>query len=348
MNKIPFKRFIIIFLLFNKSIQFIIEKLKDFGYFITEKEVSDVFEELKAILPASLSELIKNGGVFLTTDESHVEKLKYFGIFEFYDFILRRDSDKNPPEYFKWCSDCLWIHSYKDVMCLINILLFNNENIEEISKIITFKYKKKIGVDTIKMYQDIFWDTTTISAKDALYFCLPFRNNALVIRKMRSGESEIMMHEECDDGSDVPFIFHDNGYIKWKIGYKEVEIPDAKGFINQVKKDSYYKYYEAMNMTQSVDSEHEEGTNDRFGAFDRTLTRKKNVEEQRVKMAKNWLDIFMKANEVTSDDGRHSADDFFEKMQQLELDFETPEDEKIAKISEVPEVLKDIKADMSQ
>ena len=335
------------FLLFNKSISFIISKLNEFGYNITEEEVGSIFSELKNSLPPSLSDLINNNGILNIADETHVQWLKQFGIFEYYDFILRRESEKNPPEYFKWCADCLWVHSYKDVMCLINILLFNGESLENISSIVSFNYKKKLGMDTLDLYKNIFWDCSCISSKDALYYCTPFRNNALIIRKLRSGESEVMMNDDSHDGIDIPVTLHDNNYIKWKIGYKDVVVPDAKCFIDQIKKDSYYKYYEAMNMSQSVETETEDGSNDKIGAFTRSLKRCKNVEEQRVKMAKNWFDIYLKANEAIPEVNKKASDDFFEKMQQLELDFSTGEDDKIARIEDVPDILNDIKKDMS-
>jgi hypothetical protein len=347
MYKPPFKKFILTFLLFNKTIPFIIDKLKEFGYFIDEKEVSGIFTEMKNYLPPSIIELLNSRAAFDINNESHIEWLKYFEIFEFYDFIIRRDSAKDPPEYFKWCSDCLWVHSYKDVMCLINILLFNDESLDEISKIIMFKYKKKIGVDALLLYKTMFWNTDSMTAKEALYYCIPFRQNTLIIRKLRSGDSELLtISADLDSGSDLPITFHDTNYIKWKIGYRDVVAPTAHDFIEQIKRDSYFKYYETMSMTQCADTSSEEGTNDEFGAFSKSSTTKKNVEEQRVKLAKSWIDIYMKANEAMPVGGGETKD-FFEKMQQVCLDFGEPEDEKIARIEDIPGVLNDVKGDLS-
>jgi hypothetical protein len=346
MSSLPFKKFIITFLFFNKNAAFIIEKLKGFGYYVTERDIVDILNELRAVLPTHLIELIDSRGVFDTSNETHVEWLKHFGVLEFYDFILRRDSEKNPPKYFNWCQDCLWIHSYKDIMCLVNILLFNNEKPEEISDIISFKYKKKVGLECLDLYKETFWNTENLTAKEALEYCLPFANSTLIVRKMRSGETELMLHDESNDGSDVPVTFHNTNYIKWKIGYKKIEVPTARDFLTQIKTDSYFKYYETMNMTRSVESEEESGDNEKLGAFNRTLTVKKNVEEQRVKIAKNWLDIYLKANEAFPENGADTKG-FFEKMQQLELDFGDVEVEKISRIEDMPEVLADIKSDMS-
>jgi hypothetical protein len=346
MATIPFKKFIITFLLFSKDIQFIINKLKEFGYFITETQVVDIFNELKVMLPESLKELIESKGIFDSTNEIHAQWLKQLGVFEFYDFILRRDIDKTDPRHFHWCDNCLWINKYKDIMCLVNILLFNNDSVEEICDIISFKYKKKIGVDTLELYKRMFWETENLTAKDALEYCIPFRDNMLIVKKMRGGDTEVHIREEMDDGADVPITFHNTNYIKWKIGYnKTVEVPTAKDFLSKVKTDSYYKYYEAMNMTKSIQVEEEDGVG-QFGDFNQNNVLKKNVEEQRVKMAKGWFDIFLKANEAMPESGEDTKS-FFDKMGQLELDFTEGEEEKIARIQDMPEVLGDIKGDLS-
>lgn len=346
MSNIPFRKFIITFLLFNKNTTFIIEKLRGFGYHITEQQVTDIFNEIRILLPPNLTELVNSGGIFNPADETHLQWLKYFDVLELYDFILRRDSEKTPPNYFKWCEDCLWIHNYKDIMCLVNILIFNNEPLESISDIVMFKYKRKIGIDCLELYKKMFWDTCEVTAKDAIEYCLPFKDNTLIVRKLKSGETEVHTQDESNDGSDVPFTFHDNNYIKWKIGYKEVSVPTAKDFLSQIKKDSYFKYYETMNMTRSISSEEESGDNEEFGAFNKTKVIKKNVEEQRVKIAKNWMEMFLKANEAMPENGEDTKG-FFEKMSQLELDFEETEDERIMRIEDAPEILTDIKGDLS-
>ena len=348
MSKIPFKKFIITLLLFNKSIQFIAEKLKSFGYFIKEDEAKDIFDELRAVLPASITELINAGGILDVSNEIHIQWLRTLGIFEYYDYTIRRDEFKGKetaaPNYFKWCEDCLWIHTHKDVMSLVNIFLFNGEALDEISTIMMFKYKKKVGVDALELYQRIFWDTTVITAKEALYHCISFRNNALVIKQINSANSEIVKLDDCaNDGFERPINLHDSSYIKWKIGYN-VTVPGVKDFIEKVKVDSYFKYYEAMNMTQSAEEETEEGNN-QFGAYSRDVVRKRNVEEQRSKLAKHWMDIYLKAHEAIPEGNVEG--DFFDKMQQIELDFEDIDNEKIVDVSEAPHVLNDIKGDMS-
>lgn len=346
MSKVPFGRFITTFLLFSKNISFIVNKLNDFGYQIPEEGISEIFKDLKGILPEKFKKLIEQREMFNVKDPGHVQWLKQLDVFEFYDFVVRKDENlDDPPPYFKWCEDCMWIHGYKDVMVLVNILIFNGEENEDISKIIMYKYRKKIGIEALDLYRRVFWNTECLTAKEALYYCLPFQNNALIIRRLRSGNEaeKLDSGNEQSDGSDVPFTFHDTSYIKWKIGYRDVEVPTSRDFLEGVKKDSYFKYYEAMNMTHSIEIEEEEGLSVKLGAYNETKTKKRNVEEQRVKMAKQWLDIFIKA-EHSIPVGSDKKEDFFERMEQLELGFD---EEKIARIDDMPEVMDDIKQDIN-
>jgi len=345
MSRVPFRRFIATFLLFSKNVSYIVDKLNKFGYQIADQEVSDIFSNLKESLPPKYKELLENREIFDINDSGCIEWLKQLGVFEYYDYIVRKDQNlENPPEYFKWCEDCIWIHAYRDVMVIVNILLFNEEDLESISKIISYKYRKKIGIEALKLYEKVFWNVENLTAKEALHYCIPFRDNALIIRKLRSGnEAEMLSRDsEENDGSDVPFTFHDADYIKWKIGYRDVEVPTPRDFLEKIKQDSYFKYYEAMNMTQSIEIEEETGTNDKIGAFDNTKRKRRNVEEQRAKMAKHWMDIFIKANGSMPSSG-DKKNGVLERLEQLELEFE---EEKIARIDDMPEVMKDIKEDM--
>ena len=354
MSKIPFEKFIITFLLFSKSIPYIVEKLKTFGYDIDDSEVTEVFADLRTTLPESLSDLLNKEIPFDLTNKHQVQWLKQFDVFELYDYISRKKENlKEPPNYFKWCDDCLWVHCNRDIMSLINIFLFNGEEYESISNIVMFKYKKKIGVDALKIYNKMFWETSTMTSKEALYHCIPFRNNALIIRHLRNGDIEFGNYDkentlasvglEQNDGCDISFTFHDSSYIKWKIGYKDVDVPTTDDFLEKVKTDSYYKYYEAMNMTQSVEIEEEDGCNEKIGPFDSKKIKKRNVEEQRAKMAKNWFEMYLKADK-SKPVSKSSREDFFEKMAQLELSFE---EDKIALVDDIPNLADDIKSDLS-
>ena len=347
LTKIPFERFIITWLLLGKDIDYIIGKLKELWYHIEEDEVSSVFEALKNILPEKLKEIIESDALRVDlNNEEHLQWLEHFKIKDFCEWIFKKNNKSiEQPDFFKWYRDCMWIHNYRDVITLVNILMFNGEPLESISDIISFKYKKKIGIETLKIHQMIFWDCSVISAKEALYHCIPFRKNVLIVKNLRSANiTEIVkLDQDSDDGSDVSFVFHDSNYIKWKIGYKAIKVPEVKDFLEDVKRDSYFKYYEAMNMTQSAEVEEESGENDKIGSFESKKVKLRNVEEQKARSMKHWVDLYVKADKAIPDGGPVD-DDFFDKMDQLSLDFE---ETKLADISDNPDMFDDIKSDMS-
>jgi len=68
------------------------------------------------------------------------------------------------------------------------------------------------------------------------------------------------------------------------------------------------------------------------------------TEEQRAKAAKHWMELFVKADSSIPS-GSNKSDEFFEKMNQLELDFGDME-EKIVSIDNAQDILKDIKSDL--
>jgi hypothetical protein len=108
--------------------------------------------------------------------------------------------------------------------------------------------------------------------------------------------------------------------------------------------DAMCKFYESMNMTHSVEVEEEEGE---AGGSTINIVRKKrrNTEEQKAKMAKQWLDIYIKATDkIPTDDGE--ADNFFDKVKQISLEFRNYDTEKIASVKDVAGMLDDIKGDM--
>lgn len=354
MTKIPFKKLIFVYLLRNKKIAEIISKLKKFGYYISEEEVSSIFSELLFMLPESLKRKTENMIEFDISDDKDKELLKKLGIYKFFNFLTNRNNEDLRKDYFKWFDDCLWILNHEDTMSLINIFLFNEEPLDSISTIIKYRYKKIITEDALDLYKSYFWNSDGMSAKEALYFCLSFRDNTLIIKGIKSGsdhlevsalnskDNAIALTE--DDGSDTSFIFHDNNYIKWKIGYKDLKVPNIRDFMEQIKKDSYFKYYEVMSMSQSVEVEEEDGMNDKIGGYNNKKIKRRNIEEQKVKNAKQWMDMFIKADKSIPDNSDDDSEkDFFEKMNGLTLNFD---DEKIMDIRENKDMLNDVKEDV--
>ena len=356
MNKIPFRRFIIMFLFANKSVDFIVEKLKAFGFYATVGVVTTIFDDVKAILPDNIVEELDLGIPLDINADINVQWLKHYGIYEFYDYLIRKNNtfEKDErPEYFKWCEDCFWIHTYNDVVALTNIFLYNNEPLDSISKIINFKYRKKIGVDALALYKSVFWDCDNIDAMKALHWCTTLRNNALILHTLRSGGADLSRHIKSNpeeyDGCDVPVTFHDNNYIKWKIGYNEVPVPTIEQFMNKVVTDSMYKYQETMTMEQSVIREDITGTVMTDTGPMPIETKKikyRNVEEMRVDLARKWVDLADRAykNLPKTEFGKNK--EFLEKMQAIELDFDEDRDKLVA-VNDVVGMFDDIKGDFT-
>lgn len=357
MSRAPFKNFIVLELLYGAGVAQISEKLRNFGYICEDVDIISIFNELKHTLPEDMRDLVIAKAPLNMSDAKHIEVLMGLGVWEFYDYInfTKNQPEKlpeSPPVHFKWCEDCLWIQDNSEIMVLINILLFNGDVPEDISKVIKFKYRKNISSKVVELYKRMFWSTDEIDAKEAMDYCHHFKNNAVIIRYLKSGELEVekadMESGEESDGSDVPFTFHNSEYIKWKIGFKDVKIPDSRSFLEDVKRDNYFRYYEVQNMNQSVEREVEEesGSNDKIGAFDRKLNRKRfrNVEEQRAKLSKHYFDEFVKADTSALKGDGSSNKEFFKKMSEIDLKFK--EDEKVVRAEDVKDLLTDIAGDI--
>lgn len=345
MKTVPFKRFVQAYLFYGERFPKIIERLSGFDFSCNESDLAPILDECAAPLPQSLASKFNNTLPFNPyTDDFERQWLEKLGLYEFFDFIMRRKQTVDlRPDYFKWFNDCLWILSNQEVTCIVNILMFNNEPFDSISDIITCKYKKKIGVEALTRYRHIFWDTSACDAKDTLRHYIPFRSNTMIV-KMRSGhETEIEKWDSvASDGSDTPIAFHDSNYIKWKIGYKKIEVPKIEDFLEQVKRDSYFKYYEAMNMIRSAEEESEDGMNEKIGQFSVTKRRLRNVEEQKAKAAKAWLDMYIRANRNKPIETKMD-EDIFAKMNALKMEFDT---EKLVSINDNPTMFEDIRKDL--
>jgi hypothetical protein len=335
---LPYKKFIISLLFFAKDVKYILEKVQSFHYYIEGQWITDTYQEIKATLPPNITELLNNKSI---VPIEYADWFRHYKIFEIYDYLVNKEKS----EYKKWIEDCLWIINDKNVMTLVNILLFNNEPYDSISDIIQFKFKKKLGVSMIEMYQNLFWDCSNMTAKEAFLYCIPFRQNSLIIRELASGETEVEKPDVVNDNKcDVPVTFHDINYIKWKIGYKKITPVSAKEFLNQVKTDSMYKYYEVMHMNRFSEADSETETSDAFGSKVIERSRHKNVEESKAALAKKWIDLYLKIEE-RAPTGINKNDEFFKKMNQISLDFGDSK-EMISTLEDCKGMLEDIKGDM--
>jgi len=332
---IPYKKFIITLLFFAKDVKYILEKISSFNYYVESQWIIDVFQEIKTILPPNIVELLDAKQVL---DDKHIDWLKQLDIYELYDYILKKEKS----EYYKWGNDCMWVINNNDVMILMNILLFNNEPFDSISDIIQFRFKKKLGIEMIAIYKKMFWECDNMNAKDAFLYCIPFRDSSLIIREFMDGNTEIEINSASHNGCNSSVVFHDINYIKWKIGYKKIKAINTKDFLDQVKTDSMYKYYEIMSMNRHATVEEEEISSDQFGTTNTTRSKYENVEESKARLAKKWIELYLKAEEK-SPTGINENDEFFDKMNQVSLQFDDCK-ETITTIDN--KLLQDIKGDM--
>jgi len=167
------------------------------------------------------------------------------------------------------------------------------------------------------------------------------KTNTLIVKRIATADvNDGALGEEQTDGSNISPVFQDSDYVKWKIGYGDIKIPKPNDFLDNVMKDSYFKYQEAMNMTQSAETQEENGTNEKLGQFGVTTIRRRNVEEHRIKNMKAWFDLYLKASNNKKAEGG-SDDDFFKKMRELSIDFG---DESLVSVDD--EIMGDIQEDM--
>jgi hypothetical protein len=347
--KIPFIKYIINQIFSNKNIQNISEDLGKKHYFITTDEVNEVFKDVLETSSPAIRECLSNRQLLDIENDAHADVLRHYGIYDLYEYSnLGTVAIEDAPKTVKWFEGINWILEYEDVMALVNIFLFNEEPLLSISSVLQFKYKKKISVKALEMYQSIYWDTSLISGKEALRYCKSLRNSSYVVRRFADGELEVIHKEkknpESSNGYEEPSYMMDTNYIKWKIGYKkDIEIPSTKDFLSSVKMDAMYKYQEALHMEKSIEVDTEEGVGFEGNTIDLTKTKRKNVEAERARLMKNYLDLFIKADDKMPDDNA-DEENFFKNLEQINMTFVNKE--KIINIEERPDILDDIKGDM--
>ena len=345
---IPFYKYIISQVFNNKNIQYICDDLADKHYNITPDEVNSVYKDVLSTSSPAVLEKLKSS-IPLDIEED-AEILEHYDIAEYFEYIVKGTcSVEEMPKHAKWFEAMEWIMDYEDVMALVNLFIFNDEPLLSISSVLQFKYKKKVSVGALTEYKKLYWNTDNISGKEALFYCKSLRSSSYVVRKFADGELEVshreMQFPESSNGYEEPSYMMDTNYIKWKIGYKkkEIEVPTTKDFLEGVKMDAMYKYQEALHMERAHEVDKEEGIGFEGNSIDITRTKRKNVEAERARLMKGYLDLFIKADDKMPED---TADEesFFKNLQQINMTFENTE--KMINIDERPDILEDIKGDL--
>jgi hypothetical protein len=332
----PFYKYIINSIFLNKDIQYICDDLAKKHLIVSAEEVGEVYRELLDTSSDSITEKLKEKEFLDLENENHIDVLKHYGVYEFYT----RQNEK-------WIDDVKWILKYQDVQLLVSIFMFNEDDISMISSVLKFKYGKKIGVDALKMFQSMFWDTSSISAKEAANYFRVLRNSTYILRLLEDGTTEVeyaeFHNQENCNGTSQSFTVMESGYVKWKLGYRDdLKVPSTKTFLESVKTDSMYKYQEALHMTRSVEMAKDEGEG-LEGPVNMTHTRRSNTEKDRAKLMKDYLDMFIKADGSMPDEAGEEEANFFKNLKQVSMTFEQ---EKIASIADNKQMLLDIKDQM--
>lgn len=304
---------------------------------IEAQEVVDCIDEYKIILPPNIIELLKNKEAIDPTNESFIPWLRYLKIEYYYNYIYHRG--KNPgytPLYYKWCQDAIWIAEHEDVKNVVNIFLFNGEELQSIERIIKFKYSKKISQNALKIYSEIFWDCTGLSSKEAVYRYKPFQDTMLIVRKLEDGPiTDIAEIEKIKDiNGDVSgnILERDIQWIKWKVGIKDIDIPTPQDFLNKVKLDSTMLYDEVMRTRNVKEIKVVENkikiTKDDEGNIESELYDEKELSykdllEYKLSNAKKCTDLYIKAHSHMPKEGSNSTKKFFERMEEIEMRYDS-------------------------
>ena len=116
MRFVPFKRLVHAYLFAGERFPSIVEKLKRFEFDCNEADLAYILEECRAPLPDDLSKKFIDCIPFNPyTSEIEKQWLEQLGLFEMFDFILKRKQTDEKPPYFKWFNDCLWILENRDI-----------------------------------------------------------------------------------------------------------------------------------------------------------------------------------------------------------------------------------------
>lgn len=323
----------------------IMESLRTFGYYATEAQIKTRYQELLSVASDNIRKLFSTQQPLRVDNDVHVQWMKQYGVFELMDFMARKEC-ADPPAYFKWIRDALWINSLDDVQAITNVLLFNGDNHEDVAAVIRFKYRRQISVEALDLYQRLFFDFVGLGADDVMDCCPNMRESTLILKQISSGTRiQEKPGEECYEGYKRQFIFHDSGYIKWKLGMPQIEPPRAEDFLNRVMADASYRYTEATEMTNFADIKSEDGISAVTGEnYNNTVINRKNAVKEQVRLMKQCIDIYVKASNSKPVQRSSSAQDLIDKLTKLQVQFSDASEHMIMASDLPPGVANEINA----
>jgi len=315
---------------------------KDMGHQCIEIDVTTSAKVLRDVLPKNLSKMIDQSAPFRINEPVHVEWMNEFGVFEILDFMARKDME-DPPPYFKWIRDAIWICSNPPIHALVNALLFNGDQCADVADVVQFKYRKQIGTDALEIYKKLFFNVDGVSAMHVIQLCNHMTNSSIVLRQMSDPDYVRKNNKpELDTGFTEAMIFHNSNYIKWKLGYKNIKPPSSTEFLEQVMLDASNKYYEATERSYLEGNSMVTGE-----AVEQTTTMYRNAEKERSKLMKSYTDLYIKASNSrpVGAGTKSKADELIEELSQLRMTFDSITDH-IIDINSMPDIAGEIAMDI--
>jgi len=350
---VPYKKYVITLLFLGKEANQIDCLVKSFNYFFDINIVPEIFTEICLFAPEDIRDSLKLKNKMDIDNPNHVGFLKHFEVFELYHYLLTLGNDLNGnPEYFKFCQDAIWIAENPKIMAPVNLFIFNGDTSEDIVNFIKFKYKKRISVSAINLYKNMFWDCQEIDAEEAIRYCLVFHGNTIILKEnIITSEKEIKIPSDYTD-------LNTSDYVKWKMGYRQVKVPNTKEFFEDIKKDCVFTYQEIMNRQNFITTTHKTGTsfndkennskekdgNSGGGIIDQKTIVYKDPIDARYNLINKVLKVYSNVEDrMPTSDGE--TENFFDKIRKIEIIYEG-ESKKILRLEDNPGMLNDIKDDM--
>ena len=306
-------------------------------FVLTEDNIKDEYETLKQSLPPALKDLLEKRGEFMIDNEhvNHIQWLRAIGILDYYRFKKippsRRPANNKSFEAFEIME---MIMKHRDIMIMVNRFLFNGEEASKIATLVSHNLGRIIPDKAIEVYRDYLWDIGHVNAKNCFVYYKAFRTSAVITRE---GKAVDMKDEMSANVTDA--LLDNDDYFKWKAGM-QVNIGNINDRLREVATDCYFKLKEAIYTTQVIDRTISSGTSFEGEPFDNATTNYQNVQKETTKVAKVYLDMFLKANGSIVKEDKGAADSFFERLGQVAIEF--PEE----KIESYHKVFDDVKEDI--
>ena len=339
LNKIPFKHFILERLISGLTYQDIQTQLRIWDFQIDIETIENIWQEMFSTVSASFAYYLKNGEPIPINTENlrMIEWLRTLGVFDLYRYNSV-PPHKRTSTIMKNIETMLEIVSQEEYRTDLNKFLFNDESYEKVAVLMNTKYGiKKINGKVIDLYRHYFWDTSRITGSEAFIYYKRFRTDNILLV---NGEVKNI------DDTAIPLIpdnlfFTDNDYVKWKAGHK-VKLKSINDILEDVSVDCFFKFKEAINTNQIIDKEESSGTNMEGMPYNNETTRRSNVQGASSKIAKNYLGMLIKAQAAIHHEIGNADKDFFDKIDQLTLTFDEPDE----KIADVKDVFEDVRNDI--